>query len=461
VKSTRRLSLAGQFLLASFVISVLGAALVGAWVGQQIEAGVVTRAGAIAALYVDSVVATPLQPLATKSQLDAEDVAALDRLVAETRLGERVVSFKVWSPDGQILYSTNPALIGRRFQVDSGLARALAGGVSASMSGLDEEENVFERDGFSTLLEVYAPVRDERSGRVIAAAEFYQPPDDLERDVAAAQRRSWAIVGGTALVTYLLLAGIVSRGSDTIDRQQAALRAQVGELQQLLAQNGRLRERVYQAARRTTTLNEQALRRIGSDLHDGPGQALALALLRLDDLAQPHGRDPDAVAHDFALVHRAVRDALAEIRAISAGLRIPELAPLSLSKVAEQAIRDHQRRSGTPVRLDLESLPDQAPLAIKIALLRTLQEALSNATRHGRGQEVAARLWSEGGQLRLRVADRGPGFDPAALSEGAGLGLAGMRERAQMLGGTFELDSAPGRGAVVEVSWPLVEARAA
>jgi signal transduction histidine kinase len=98
-----------------------------------------------------------------------------------------------------------------------------------------------------------------------------------------------------------------------------------------------------------------------------------------------------------------------------------------------------------------------------IAALYVDSVALSNATRHGRGQDVAARLWSEGGELRLRVADRGPGFDPSASSEraGSGLGLAGMRERAQMLGGTFALDSSPGRGTVVEVSWPLVEARAA
>jgi signal transduction histidine kinase len=461
VTVARQLSLAGQFLLASFLISVVGAALVGAWVGQQIEAGVVTRAGAIAALYVDSVVARPLQPLASQGALGPSDVAALDRLVAETGLGERVVSFKVWSPDGQVLYSTDRSLIGRRFPIDASLARSLAGGVSASLSDLDEVENERERGRFDSLLEVYAPVRDDRSGRVIAVAEFYQPPDDLVRDVAAAQRRSWGVVGGTALVTYLLLAGIVRRGSDTIERQQSALRAQVRELRHLLTQNGHLRERALEAASRTTALNEQALRRIGSDLHDGPGQALALALLRLDDLAQAGRRDGDEVERDFAVVHRAVRDALTDLRAIASGLRIPELAPLTLAEVAERAVRDHQRRSGTPVRLDLGSVPSDAPLAIKIALLRTLQEALSNATRHGRGEDVAARLSSDGDRLKLRVADGGPGFDPGVETDRGGLGLAGMRERAQMLGGTFDLDSAPGRGAVVDVSWPLAGSRAA
>jgi hypothetical protein len=88
------------------------------------------------------------------------------------------------------------------------------------------------------------------------------------------------------VVAYILVAGVVKRGSDTISRQQRALRQQVSNLSSLLDQNAQLSARVAQAARRTTTLNEQVLRRIGSDLHDGPGQVLALALLRLDSLRE-------------------------------------------------------------------------------------------------------------------------------------------------------------------------------
>jgi signal transduction histidine kinase len=456
-----RLSLARQFLLGSLVVSLLGALAVGVWVGQQIENGVVARTGAIAALYVDSVVARPLQPLAERGSLTPTEIATLDQLNRDTALGERVVAFKVWSPDGRILYSTNPLLIGRQYPTDAGLARALQGGVAADLSDLDEEENEFERPRFARLLEVYAPVRDWRTGDVFAVAEFYQPPDELERDVAAARRRSWAVVGGTAILTYLVLGGIVTRGSNTIVRQQAALRSQVGALQELLEQNAGLRARVQHAAGRTTALNEQALRRIGSDLHDGPGQALALALLRLDELGNADGRPSGEIRRDYDTVQTAVRDALTEIREISSGLRLPELAPLSVAEVAERAVRDHRRRSGTTIQLDAERVPAQAPLPIKIALVRTLQEALSNATRHGRGAEVTAAVWSEDGELRLRVSDRGPGFDPVAVGEAGGLGLAGMRERAQMLGGGFRLEAVPGQGTTVEARWPLGEARAA
>jgi signal transduction histidine kinase len=205
-------------------------------------------------------------------------------------------------------------------------------------------------------------------------------------------------------------------------------------------------------------LNEQALRRISADLHDGPGQALALALLRLDGLQAPC-EDGGACVRtrvDFATVHTAVRDALAELRAISAGLRLPELERLCVADVVARAVQDHQRRSGVRVDYRLQSVPEHAPLPIKIALLRTLQEALSNATRHGQGKDVKVEVGCESEMLSLTVADGGPGFDPELVETSGHLGVAGMRERAELLGGSFSIESARGRGTRVTASWPLM-----
>jgi signal transduction histidine kinase len=215
---------------------------------------------------------------------------------------------------------------------------------------------------------------------------------------------------------------------------------------------------VQQAAGRTTALNEQALRRISADLHDGPAQALALALLRLDELQAPCGSTIESCSRtrtDFATVHTAVRDALTDIRGISAGLRLPELESASVASVASRAIDNYQRRSGTTIQRELGSLPEQAPLPIKIAMLRTLQEALSNATRHGKGVGVKVQLSDGEDQLHLQVSDRGPGFEPDRVDQSRCLGLAGMRERAELLGGTFEVRSTIGCGTTVYASWPL------
>jgi len=103
----------------------------------------------------------------------------------------------------------------------------------------------------------------------------------------------------------------------------------------------------------------------------------------------------------------------------------------------------------------LEGLPEHAPLPIKIAVVRTLQEALSNATRHGEGRGIQVSMQREADALRLSVEDHGPGFDPQAADRSGHLGLAGMRERAEVLGGSFEVVSAPGAGTAVMVRLPL------
>ena len=143
-----------------------------------------------------------------------------------------------------------------------------------------------------------------------------------------------------------------------------------------------------------------------------------------------------------------------------AGMRLPELESASVLSVATRAIDDHQRRSGSTVQRELDSLPEQAPLQIKIAMLRKLQEALSNATRHGKGVGVKVQLSKGADQLHLQISDRGPGFDPHRVERSGCLGLAGMRERAELLGGAFEVRSTIGSGTTVYASWPLTRVSA-
>lgn len=437
------MSLARRFLLANLVVVVAASIAVAAWVGVQLETGVLQRTAGVTALYIESFVEPEIATLASSSTLPPSSVDALDRLLASTRLGERVVSFRVWTPDGVIVYSPNRDLIGRRFEPEGGLARALGGDVSAEMTDLSGPENTYERQRWSRLLETYVPVRERGGGRIIAVTEFYELPDEIDAQVASTRIASWAVVAIAALVSYLLLAGIVKQGSDTIDRQQRALRDRVAELSRLLDQNARLHGRLRGAADRTTALNEAGLRRLGSDLHDGPAQTLALALLRLDELEG--GR----------VVTDAVSSALGDLRLIASGLRSPAFDGLSIAEVAERAVREHERRTEQPVRLDITpDLPD-ASVVTKIGLYRVLQEALSNAARHARGADVSVELSRSDDHVRLEVRDRGTGFDPAAIRPEA-LGVAGMRERAELLGGSFAIGPRDdGPGTIMRLTLPL------
>jgi signal transduction histidine kinase len=444
-------SLTRQFLVGHFAIVLLGVLLTGAWIGNQIEASVLDRTASVTNLYVNSVIGPRLQSLARSAWLTPAEIGDLDHLITDTPLGQGVVVFKIWSPDGHVLYSRDRSLIGRQFPRDEKFMRSATGQVVADVSNLTDDENEDERGQWSHLIEVYAPVLRDGDGQLIAINEFYMLPDELDAQIGAARLRAWIIAGGIGALLYLFTIGIVKRGSDTIERQRGRLQQQVKEL-------AVLHQRVLQAASRTTALNEQALRRISADLHDGPGQVLALAMLRLDSLRAPCGDQSD-----FGVVREAVSDALKDVRAISSGLRLPELEPVPMSEAVERVVVDHERRSDTPVHTSIEALPGATPLAIKIAVVRTLQEALSNATRHASGVDVAVRLWTDAERLWLEVADGGPGFDPSAVndSERRHLGLAGMRERAELLGGSFSVLSSHGGGTKVQAWWPLVDQVAA
>src|SRR5215216_4114745 len=287
-----RLSPAQRFMLGSLAILAIGMAGIGAWVTSQIKEGVVDRTAATTALYVDSLVAPPLQDLAESDALTSESVDRLDWLFEDTPLGQEVVVFQVWDPAGRIVYGTVPSLVGQQFPVEEELAHALAGKVSADIGEPEGAAELPPNIPRHDLIEIYSPIRGRSTGEVVAAAEFYYATDELAGDVDTAQHKSWLVVGGVTLVIYALLATFVQRVSNTVRRQQRKLSDQVARLTEVVQQNQELHERVRGAAARTAALNERFLRRFSAELHDGPAQEISLALLRLDHLAALTGASP-------------------------------------------------------------------------------------------------------------------------------------------------------------------------
>lgn len=457
-----QLSLARQFMFASCVVLVCCMAGVGWWVSREIQAGVLHETAATTALYMNSFVAPLIQELARQDHLSAEHIESLDNLVRDTPLGQEVLSFKIWNREGQIVFSTNPYLIGQEFPPSQGAAHAWKGNVATSISHLEDQEHGNERQFGERLLETYSPVRQEDSQDIIAVAEFYQPVDHLDAQLSRAKTLSWLVVGMATLAMYVILAGIVRRGSDTIERQQRDLRGKVRQLSDLLEQNSELSERVRRAASGTTARNERFLRRISAELHDGPAQCLGLALLRLDSVIahtescacnKPTLRNAGV---DLEIVQDALREALHEIRALSAGMSLPELDDLSLPETLARVAHVHEQRTKMNVELDLDGLPADAGLPIKITLYRLIQEALSNAYRHANGIEQRIRVAGEADRLRIEISDNGPGFDwRSRVSRGEHLGLDGMRERVESMGGTFRIESEPNCGTRIHAELPL------
>ena len=439
------LSLARRYLLLSLVFVVIGGGVVAFALGQLIETSAINRTTSVTALYVESFVAPELQTLATSSDLTADQRASLQGLLTDSPLGQAVVSFRVWSTDGRVLYSPYSELIGQSFDMSGERGDAARGAVIGDISDLSDPENVYERQHWSHLIELYLPVRASGSDRVIAVAEFYQLPDELEAEVNRDRLIAWGLVAGATVLAYLALVRVVRQGSETILRQQDELRRRVDDLSLLLDQNARLSGRIRHAAARSTALTELERRRIGSDLHDGPSQSLAFAMLRLDAVESRLDATGGAGDTDLTAVRAALDDALTDMRTIAAGLRTPELEGAAPAEIVSRAVAEHERRAGIRVAVDVAGIPSDAPLASKIALYRILSEALSNAARHGGGAAVTVRATESEGALIVEVADDGPGFDPGSDPGEGHLGLAGMRERTELLGGRFELESSSRR----------------
>lgn len=448
----RNLTLSQQFMLAGLVILLAGMIGIGAWVEQQIVTGVIHRAGATTALYVDSFVAPHLQELGQSQALPPQEVEALSKLLKTTPMGQQIIEFKVWDARGKLLYSTDETMIGKHFPMHEGLLRARLGEVVAEISTLNEEENAALGEKYDHLLETYSPVWLSGTNEIIAVAEYYHLTDDLDKEIDVLKRQSWLVVGLVILAMYLFLATFVRRASNTITNQQEELSQKVVQLTGLLAQNQELHGRVQRAAASVALLNESYLRRVGSELHDGPAQDLGLSLLKLDALsgkveAQAETENRSQWVQQMTDITALLQNALKEIRGIATGLSLPQLTELGLPETIIRVVRAHERRTGTRVTLEQEALPDQVDLPLKITIYRLVQEALNNAYRHASGAGQRVCVCSEHNQLVVEVSDTGPGFNPNQPGGWSGrLGLSGMRERVESLGGSFKIESQIGQG---------------
>lgn len=271
---------------------------------------------------------------------------------------------------------------------------------------------------------------------------------------------SWLVAFGFGLGLLTLIFAIVRGGSCLIDQRRLELESRITEVEALNQQNIVLRQQLQAAHMRATELNERFLRRVSSDLHDGPAQHLALALLRLDELVpvvnsvQKDGAPTHK--HVLATIRSATSDAMKEIRNISSGLALPELQKISPADALTIAARSHERATGTRVSIKVESMPPRLPLPVTICLFRFAQEGLNNAFRHasGQGQQLAGRI--DGSTVEVTVIDNGPGFMvEQKLSQNERIGLSGLRHRIESLGGSLQIQSVPGSGTRLGVRFPI------
>ena len=187
-------TLPGQFLVAGGLVMVAGALIVGTWVSNRIEQGVVQNSAVAAAHYMESFLSPLGQDLANAEGLSPPARQALTEIFSGTTLGNRVVSYKIWKKGGLVAEASDASLRGQRFEPSDDLKKAWAGQVAASFEDLTDHEDQGEAALGIPLLEVYSPIHAFWTGEVIAVAEFYERADVLAAELNDVKRQSWLIV---------------------------------------------------------------------------------------------------------------------------------------------------------------------------------------------------------------------------------------------------------------------------
>lgn len=364
---------------------------------------------------------------------------------------------------GNVIYHSDATLIGRNLNYDEGLMGLVA---EAKESRLLYQPV----DGEEARLRGFAPIGD--TGWFVVVEE---PWSNLAGDIA---RYQWAMAGVGMLV--VLLAGVllaasarlVVRPLDVLVTEgkrvqegsafrplpvggppdvQALLKAVNGMVARLDEQQAALREYARQVVRG----QEEERLRLSRDLHDETVQDLVALNQRLDLLRSR--LQPDApTAAELAQFQDTLIGSIASVRRLSNNLRPHVLEDLGLSAALRALAHEVERQLPT-VRVHCEVVGEETslPAEAELTVYRIAQEALTNVRKHAPdATRVSVELIYAAGGVELVVQDDGPGFDVAAAPAEGHLGLAGMRERAQLFGGRLEIESAAGQGTTVLLRLP-------
>lgn len=388
----------------------------------------------VTALLADGIVG----PRITTGVLEGRprDLERLDDLVRDRVLRDPVVRVKIWTSEGEIVYSDEPRLIGSRYDFGGDELEALKEGygdaeVVAGVSDLAGPENRFERR-FGKLLEVYQGI-EAQNGKPLLF-ESYQ----RFSSVAASGRDVWikflpALIGAMVLlwIVQIPFAYLLARRLRDRQRERSVL------------------------LQRAVDASEAERRRIAGALHDGPVQELAGVAYRLAAASVQLGTANGA--------RGAIDDAAARTRGTMRDLRtmLVELYPATLHRAGLQAaiadLLSPLGREGIETNSEIPAAL-ALPEPIEALLFRAAREALQNIRTHAGATRVEVRLTTQGDNAVLTVTDDGRGFDPALVpgdEAGRHFGMRIVGDLAREAGGELRVESQPGKGASVTVEVPF------
>jgi signal transduction histidine kinase len=424
-------------LLVQFIIS----GLVAVGVLAALSIGLSRRSGTKEAIYDASDRTVLLAKTVVEPQLlgepfggDARAFERLDRTMRNLVLREPLVHARLWDTSGQILYSDDPAQIGRTYPLRDDARHALdTNSVQAEVNPPDAADNNFGSEG--KLLEVYVPLPSPNGGQLLF--ETYHRYDTVNQNAG----RIWLTFMPVTLVALVLLqiiqiplAGRLARG----------LRSAQQEREQLL--------------RRALQMSDDDRRTIAADIHDGAVQDLSGVVYSLAVVADRVDRAGDGRS---ALALRTsvddTRRAIRSLRSLFVEIYPPNLQDTGLAVALSDLVAPLAGR-GIQVVVDV---PDELRLPLRTTMLvyRTAQEALRNIVKHAKAANAIVTVQVDDDEVQLLVVDDGIGFhaeeDPASGPATGHFGLRLITDLVGAVGGTVWVESEPSAGTTVDVRVPL------
>jgi signal transduction histidine kinase len=267
--------------------------------------------------------------------------------------------------------------------------------------------------------------------------------DAREERIRAVQSRFGqrvAMISVFAMVVGLILGAVSIRRVQHLEREAKARYEEVEEA----------RRELRKLSDRLVTAQEEERRNLSRELHDEIGQAMSAMLVELGRVeAAP---DSDTRGERLASVRRMAEASVGMVRNMALLLRPSMLDDLGLVAALRWQAREVTRQSGLNVKMVADEIAEDLPDSHRTCLYRVVQEALNNCVKHSRATQVRVVVHRDRDGLSVTVQDDGIGFEP---SREKGLGLLGMEERVERLGGLFSIESTPGNGTVLSIHFPL------
>jgi PAS domain S-box-containing protein len=242
------------------------------------------------------------------------------------------------------------------------------------------------------------------------------------------------------------------------DNLEMRVRQRTLELAKTLEELRESRGELKQLASQLLRAQEDERKRIAREIHDSIGSSLSAVKFCIEHVASQMGQNLEAV-ESFTRVSSAMEQAIDDSRRIMSDLRPATLDDLGIvATIGWFCRRFEQIYADIAIERDIGLDESEVPENLKIIIFRIMQEAMNNSAKHSRASKIYLRLLCEGGSIFLKISDDGVGFErTAAVSSGQGakFGLTSMRERAELSGGEFDIESSPGMGTAINVRWQI------